>query len=114
MSVQEQHRQVGDTRTALACTLKQNNTAVDLTSLTVTFQMVDPEDESDVISETSTGVTVTDASAGQVKYTFSAAGVANEGTFYAYFRAATAGSAKDTFPVVTGEMRVVIHPRART
>jgi len=98
-------RHITDTRTVLAVTLKQPNesgteTAVNLTGLTVQFRMVD-SDGVDVIALTSTGVSVTDAAAGKVSYTFSSGGVATAGRYTAYF-VVTGGVATDHFPVETG------------
>ncbi len=105
---QIQTRQVGDTRVALAATLKRpDNTAVDVTGLTVKFRMC-TDAGVDKVAETSSNVTVTDATAGEVKYTFQAADVDTAGTFHAYFIVETGAGAQDTFPVVAGDMRVKI------
>ncbi len=107
-TTQTQTRQVGDTRIALATTLKRpDGTAVDVTGLTVKFRMCTSAGV-DKVSETSSNVTVTDATNGQVKYTFQAADVDTAGTFHAYFIVETGAGAQDTFPVEAGELRVTI------
>ena len=109
MAVQKQVRRVGDTRTAIAVTLKRpDNTVESLSGLTVTFQMTDTKGE-DKVAETSDNVSVTDAAAGQVQYNPQAADVDTEGTFFAYFRVAD-GSDKDTFPAIMGEFKIIIVP----
>lgn len=111
MAVREQTRRVGDTRTAIAATLKRpDNTVENLTGLDVTFQMTDSEGD-DKVAETSDNVTVTNASAGQVQYDPQAVDVDTEGTFFAYFRVAE-GSDKDTFPAIMGEFKINIVPAA--
>ena len=110
MSVQEQTRRVGDTRTVIAATLKRpDNTVESLSGLTVTFQMTNTKDDVDKVAETSDNVTVTDAAAGEVQYAPQAADVDTEGTFNAYFRVAD-GSDKDTFPAIMGEFKITIVP----
>ncbi len=106
--IQIQTRQVGDTRIALATTLKRPDaTVVDVTGLTVKFRMCTAAGV-DKVAETASNVTVTDATNGQVKYTFQAADVDTAGTFHAYFIAETGAGAQDTFPVESGGMRVKI------
>jgi hypothetical protein len=62
----------------------------------------------DKVAETSSNVAVTDATNGQVKYTFQDADVDTAGTFHAYFIVETGVGAQDTFPVEAGDMRVMI------
>jgi hypothetical protein len=112
MAVQKQDRGVGDTGTPLAATLERpDGTAVNLTGLTVSFQMVSQATGADKVAETTSNVVLTDAANGQVKYTFQDADVDTAGTFYAYFRVIITGDDKDTFPAIGKEMEVVIHPR---
>ncbi len=107
-TTQTQVRQVGDTRIALAVTLKRPDaTVVDLTGLTMKFHMCTPLGV-DKVAETSSNVAVTSAAAGQVKYTFQAGDVDTAGTFHAYFIAETGAGAQDTFPVGEGELVVEI------
>lgn len=87
---------VGDTRTPLARTLIQGANAVDLTGLTVKFQMVDSSGTV-VIAETATNVTVVSAANGQVQFAFTSGQVATAGTYYGWFTVYN-GSAKDHFP----------------
>ena len=110
-TVRTQYRSVGDTRTAIAGTLKRPDSTVEnVSGLTVTFRMTDTEG-ADKVAETSDNVTVTDAANGLVQYNPQAADVDTEGTFNAYFRVAN-GSDKDTFPAIQGEFRIVIGPSA--
>lgn len=85
---------VGDTLSAFAVTLKNNGTIVNLTGKHVRFYMED-EDGVQVVAETNTGVTITNAVGGEVDYAFQADDVANSGTFYAYFRVYNADPSVD-------------------
>ena len=92
---------VGDTLTPLGAQLLQRDSngalsAVDLTDKTVKFFMVD-EDGTDVVAETTTGVSVTDATSGQVQYDFAPADVDTAGTFYGWFRVYS-DDEYDTYP----------------
>jgi hypothetical protein len=108
MSTSQQLRHVGDTEVALAATLvRPDGTVVDLTGLTVKFTMID-SDGADVIAETETGVTVTDADSGEVQYTFSSGDVDTAGTYYAYFIVFDGTGNRDTFPVRQRELRISI------
>jgi len=111
MAEQTQPRQLGDRLTALAVTIKQPNSAgvdtvVDLTSKTVEFRMVD-ESGTDVVAQTSTGVTVDVGTAGTCQYDFAAVDVDEAGRYYAYF-VVTSGSLEDTFPVEPRDLVVCI------
>ena len=81
----------GDSLTPMGATLKRRNTAgrlvaTDLTGLTVTVIVYD-EDEEEVIAETSTGITVINATAGQVAYDFpTPPGNLPDGWYYVIFR----------------------------
>ena len=109
MAVQIQNRQVGDTRTVIAATLKRpDDTAENLTGLTLKFAMYDAEGTAKV-AETSDNVSVTDAAEGEVQYSPQAADVDEEGTFFGYFIAETGGGAQDTFPAIKGELKIVFH-----
>lgn len=100
-------RHVGDTEVALAATLQRpDGTAVDLTSLTVRFKMVDTAG-SVKVAETDSNVSVTDAANGQCQYNFQSADVDTAGTYYAYFTAEDGSGNKDTFPAATGGLRIV-------
>lgn len=113
MAAQEQTRQVGDTRTAIAATLTQNGSAVNLTGLTTKFTMVKSEGGVKV-AETEDNVSVTDAAAGEIQYSPQAADVDAAGTFHAYFIAeVTATGAQDTFPAKTGDFQIIIEPLVR-
>jgi hypothetical protein len=111
MAEQTHTRHITDTRTVLPATLKQPNaagvdTVVDLTGLTVQFKMAN-QSGVDVIAQTATGVTVTDATAGEVEYDFSTAGVATAGRYYAYF-VVIDSTETDHFPVAARELVVCI------
>ncbi len=110
MSQQIQTRQVGDTRTVIAATLKRpDGTAENLTGLTIKFAML-KSDGTSKVAETSSNASATDAANGEVQYAPQAADVDTVGTYYAYFIAETAGGAQDTFPAIRGEFRIVIEP----
>ena len=112
MAVQRQERQVGDTRTAIAATLKRpDGTVESLSGLTLKFAMTDSEGTVKV-AETNDNVTVTDATNGLVQYAPQAADVDTPGTFHAYFVAETGAGAQDTFPAIMGEFQIVIRPQA--
>lgn len=87
---------VGDTRTPLARTLYQGQEPVNLTGLTVKFQMVDASGTV-VVAESTTGVTVVSAAAGKVTKTFLAADVDTAGIYYGWFTVYN-GAAFDHFP----------------
>jgi hypothetical protein len=108
MTQNQQLRHVGDTEVALAATLvRPDGTVVDLTGLTVKFTMVDSAG-ADVIAETDTGVTVTDADSGEVQFTFSAAQVTTGATYYGYFVVIDGTGNRDTFPVRQRDLRISI------
>tara|TARA_R110000751_G_scaffold299171_1_gene409699 strand:+ start:392 stop:739 length:348 start_codon:yes stop_codon:yes gene_type:complete len=103
--------QVGDRLTAIAVTIKQPNasgvdTVVDLTGKTVEFRLVD-QSGTDIVAQTSTGVTVDVGIAGTCEYAPTAAAVANAGRFYAYF-VITSGGLENTFPVESRDLVVCI------
>ena len=109
MAIQQHEIAVGDTLTPMGAQLRRRNAAgiledVDLTGLTVKFQMVD-EDGTAVVAETTTGVTVVTAAEGKVQYDFQAADVDEAGTFYGWFTVYS-GTEKDTYPV--GGRKLVI------
>lgn len=98
---------VGDTRVPLSVTLtRPNGDAIDLTGLTVKFYAVD-EDGAEAIAETETGVSVTDADAGQVQYDFQDADVETARRLYAYFRIYD-GAEFERIPVKAGDLIINI------
>lgn len=118
MKQQTHRRRVGDTRTALSVLLQQENeagvlTAVDLTGLTVSFEMVEALTGDDKIATTISGVTVVDAEEGIVDYVFSSGGVDEGGIFYATFTVTESG-ATDSFPVMAKGLRVMIDSDTQT
>jgi hypothetical protein len=105
---QIQLRHLGDTEVVLAATLERpDGTPVDLTGLTVKFTMVDSAGV-DVVAETTSGVTVTDADSGEVQYTFSSGDVDTAGTYYGYFIVIDGSSNRDTFPVRHQDLKIRI------
>ncbi len=112
-TTQKQFRQVGDTRIAIAATLKRpDNTVVDLSGLTLKFTMVESESGTVKVTETSDNVTVTSAAAGEVQYDPVAADVDTPGTYYAYFIAENGSGKQDSFPSETGKFQIAIMPLA--
>ena len=113
MTRPEPHRRhITDTRTALSVQLKQKNeagtdTVVDLTGLTVKFKLYDSAGTV-VVSETQTGVTVSDAVTGKVDYDFQSANVATPGAYYGYF-VVYDGSETDHFPVKSKDLIIEIY-----
>ena len=108
MSTSQQLRHVGDTEVALAATLvRPDGTPVDLTGLTVKFTMVDSSG-ADVVDETETAGTVTDADSGELQYTFSSGDVDTAGVFYGYFVVIDGMGNRDTFPVRQRYLRISI------
>lgn len=112
MAEQTHKRHINDTRTVLPVTLQQPNssgvnTAVNLTGLTVKFKMVDKYGV-DVVSETTTGVTVTTAASGECEYDWSSAGVDTAGKYYAYFTVTDSGES-DHFPVESRDLIIQIY-----
>ena len=111
---QEVHqRHINNTVTPLPMSITQANesgteVAVDLSSRTVSFRMVDALGET-VIAETTTGVTVTDAANGEVEFDFPSAGVDEVGVFYGYFNAATGDSQSDAFPAIQKQLKIIVH-----
>lgn len=112
MSIQRQTRHIDDTEVAIAATLQRpDGTAVDLTSLTTRFKMVDTQGTVKV-AETSDNVTVTDATNGKCQYDPQAADVDTAGTFYGYFTTEDGSGNKDTFPANKGGLEIVIEANA--
>jgi len=113
-ATQKQYRQVGNTRIAIAATLKRpDNTVVDLTDLTVEFFMVNSDSGTVKVTQTSTGVTITDATNGEVQYSPVDADVDTVGTYHAYFVVIEA-TKEDTFPSQTGKFQISIEPPAES
>lgn len=103
----------GDTLTPLTVELQQKDstgelTAVDLTGRTVKFKMVNDIGTS-VVTETTTGVTTTSASDGQVQIDFQSAWVATAGQYWGWV-VVYSGSEKDTFPHDGRGLSIVIVP----
>lgn len=102
---------VGDTLTPLGAQLLQKNAsgiweAIDLTSKTVKFRMVDDEGTV-IVDDTESNVTVEDAENGKVSYDFQDADVATAGIYYGWFRVFS-GSERDTYPVDGRTLEIVV------
>jgi len=115
MAEQTHVRHITDTRTVLPVTLQQNNasgtaTAVNLTGLTVKFLMLDGSG-TEVISATTTGVTVTAATTGECQYDFQTAGAATAGRFYGIFQVTESGET-DHYPAQSRDLVVCIEGHA--
>ena len=118
MTQQTHRRRVGDTRTLLYATLKQPDTngdlaVINLTGLTVKFEMVNAATGVVEIAETATGVTVETAASGTVKYDFSAAGVDTAGKYHAWFIVYD-GTEKDHVPVRKQDLLILIDSDTQT
>lgn len=108
-------RMIGNTLTPLGAQLKQRNASgvyvpVVLTGLTVKFKMV-AEDGTVTVAETSTGVTIADATNGKVEYDFLAADVDTAGTYWGWFYVYS-GTEYDSFPSDGRTFKIVIHEAA--
>jgi hypothetical protein len=111
MTIQRHYVSVGDTLTPMAVQLVRKSptglyVAVNLTGLTVKFTLVD-EAGTVVVTETNTGVMVTDDVNGKVTYDFSSADV-DEGIYYGWFRAYS-GTEYDTFPVGGRQLEIIVN-----
>ena len=99
----KEYRTIGDKLTPLGFTLKQPSCnglqAANLTGRVVKAQVVDFDGETKV-AETTTGVSVTDATAGQVSYSLpTGENRLDPGEYYVYFRAYGTGGDADKFDV---------------
>lgn len=113
MTKQVAHRRhITDTRTLLSVTLQQPDEdnelqVVDLTGLVVKFKMINSAGTS-IVAETTTGVQISSAAAGEVDYDFSSGAVTTAGTYYGYF-VVYDGVQTDHFPVVAKELVIEIY-----
>jgi hypothetical protein len=99
----------------LSVTLTQPNefdvdTIVNLTGLTVKFRMLN-QSGVEVIALTTTGVTVTDATAGEVQYDFGSTSVSAVGRYYGYFVVVDVEKT-DHFPVASRHLVICIEGHA--
>lgn len=103
----------GDSLTPIGLKFKRRNTSgdlanVDLTGKTVKVLICDHAGTV-VVAETTTGVSVTSVTAGEVSYDFpTGASALDGGTYYLYARVYS-GTERDTYPVVSKQMRIVVH-----
>lgn len=106
----------GDSLTPIGLRIKRRNTsgvlaAVDLTGTTVKVLICD-HGGNVVVAETTEGVTVTNATEGEVSYDFpSGASALGAGTYYLYARVYV-GTERDTYPVVSKQMRIRVYEHA--
>ena len=112
MSTEIYHIHLGDTSKAIQRQLKYdddngNEVALNLTGFTVEFTMVLASDGT--IKVARTAATVDDATTGKVSYTFLDADVDTAGTYYGYFIAIDGSSDEDTYPVLPGDLQIVVH-----
>jgi len=103
-----------DRRPYLDCVLQDRDGPVDLTGETVRFVMRS-SDGTVVIDQTSTGsaVTVTDSTAGAVRYAWRAGDTATPGAYLAEWEL-TAGGERETFPNDRPGLEVWIRPEQST
>lgn len=99
---------LGDSKTPFKATLMQSGSAVSLTDMTVKFKLIAPDDTV-VLEETTTGVTVLVAASGQVQYDFSDLPAHSYKELYGYFIVINVAGKKDHFPVKHRELRFVVH-----
>ena len=103
----------GDSLTPIGLKFKQKNTTgdlvnVDLTGKTVKVLICD-HGGTVVVAETTSGVSVTSAAAGEVSYDFpSGASALDGGTYYLYARVYS-GTERDTYPVASKQMQIRVH-----
>ena len=103
----------GDSLTPIGLKFKRRNTTgdlanVDLSGKTVKVLICD-HGGNVVVAETTTGVTVTSATAGEVSYDFpSGAQALDGGTYYLYARVYS-GTERDTYPVASKQMQIKVH-----
>ena len=95
------NRMIGDTLTPLGAQLQQRDVSgtladLDVTSMTVKFQMVS-EASAVKVAETDSNVSAVTAAEGKVQYDFQTTDVDTAGTFFAWFTAYSL-TEKDTFP----------------
>ena len=107
----------GDSLTPLGAVFRQKNTtgrlvAVDLSDRTVNAIVYD-DDGNEVLAESSSGVTVIDATAGQVAYDFpDGEDALPVGWYYVQFRAYGAGGEAeehDTYPAPDPKLRMRVY-----
>lgn len=87
---------LGDTLTPLAMQIRSGGTVVNLTGKTVKVSMVS-EAGLVVVAETTTGVTISDATSGYVEYDFQTGDIDEAGNYY-LFAHVYSGGEKDTYP----------------
>lgn len=112
MSKQIHHRHVGDTLTVMPLKLMRDDVngvaqAVNLTGLSVSFRMLNDK-HVEVISNSTSRVTVTDAANGELHVDFEPQDVASAGNFYGYITVADTGES-DTFPVLRRNLLISIN-----
>lgn len=104
------HIKQGDTSPAIKVQLSdENGTAIDITGYQeVSFHMADPDGSTvKVDDDTSGGVSVTDASAGKVKYEWSAGDTDTAGVYQAEWEVTYGDGTIETFPN-SGYTRILV------
>lgn len=117
MSLVIHKHMVGDTLTPLGFRLRRRDPggqweSPNLTGFTVKFRMV-AEDGTVIVNDSTTGISLTDAAAGEGQYDFQANDVKDPGTFYAWIRVENpATNERDTYPVGRRKFVIVISDAA--
>lgn len=111
MGKQIHYRHVGDTLTVMPLQLMQDDMngvaqAVDLTGRDVSFRMLNKQNV-EVVPDSTSRVTVTDAANGELQVDFEAQDVAEAGVFYGYIKVVDTGES-DTFPVLRRDLSIDI------
>ena len=106
----------GDSLTPIGLRIKRKNASgdlapVDLTGTTVKVLICDHAGNI-AVAETTAGVTVTNATAGEVSYDFpNGASALPRGTYYLYARVYV-GTERDTYPVAAKQMQIKVYEHA--
>ena len=77
---------------------KSTETAIDISGATITFNMVNTVTRERKINASGTGVTITDAANGKVKYDWQAGDLDTPGVYHVYFHVTPASGNPFTFP----------------
>jgi hypothetical protein len=105
----------GDTYSPLAVQLRQRNTSgdlanTDLTGFKVKFAMTGLDGTAKIVASTS-GVSITSTTEGQVQYDFGSTEVDSPGLYYAWFITETStGAEVDTYPADGRSFMIEVHP----
>jgi len=97
MTALRHERAVGDTLSEFSVQLRNGDNPYDLTGFTVKYTII-RESGAVKLTETDTGITVSDAAQGLVELDFPANAVDEAGIFYLFFKVYSGLSEPDTFP----------------